>query len=94
MTGTATKPTDSAEAKRSAPGVYVVVYEHNGTESVELLSDNQAAARVGALTYGSKQHRQELEKDDQDLPEGGGSHEINRRDIKVYRLSTTEVTDF
>jgi hypothetical protein len=98
MTGTATKPdpkADSADAKRPTPGLYVVVYEQaGGGQSVELLSEDQAAARVGALTYGSKQHRKELEADDQELPEGGGSHEINRKDIHVYRLSTSEVTDF
>jgi hypothetical protein len=97
------EPDDSANVKASEPpapdpsGLYVVVATpREGAQLVELHTDETAASRVSLLTYGSKQHRKELadSQDGGELPDGGGTHEINRRDIKVYRLSTTEVTDF
>lgn len=87
--------TDSHTAKKdTAPGLFVLSYVHNGVPAVELLAEDQAAARVSALTYGSKQHRKEREDNELDPIEGGGTHEINRKDIHVYRLNTSEVTDF
>lgn len=95
------KPTDEemaahAATKRAAeaPGLFVIVAQpREGGQIVELHSEETAAARLSMLTYASKQHRKEAEEADEPLPDGGGSHEINRRDIHVYRLSTTEVTD-
>lgn len=81
-----------------APGLFVVAFSdpHSGAQIAELHTDETAGARVAGLTYGSKQHRKEIDADDEaaDLPDGGGSHEINRKDVRVYKLNTTEVTDF
>jgi hypothetical protein len=81
-----------------SPGLYVVAFAdpHTGAQIAELHTDETAEARVTGLTYGSKQHRKAVDDDDEaaDLPEGGGSHEINRKDVRVYKLNTTEVTDF
>lgn len=86
---------DSAAAKAdTAPGLFVVAYEHNGVSHVELLAEDQAESRVSALTLGSKQQRKEREEENLDAIEGGGTHEINRNDIHVYRLNASEVTDF
>lgn len=90
---------DSGKVKADDPsGLYVVVYTlpGGGGAQVELHSEETAAARVSLLTYASKQHRKELADADEpsELPEGGGVFELNRRDIKVYKLGTTEVTDF
>jgi hypothetical protein len=85
---------DSKAAKTdSAPGLFVLAYEHNGVPAVELLGEDQAEARVSALTWGSKQHRAQREEDGLDPIEGGGTHQINRDDIHVYRLNASEVTD-
>lgn len=89
---------DSAAVKDDAPdnGLYVVVFPINGGgQGVELHTSETAAARVSLLTYGSKQHRKEVaDRDEPDLPEGGGAHEINRADITVFKLGTSVVTDF
>jgi len=89
---------DSAAAKSDPSGVYVLAFTPNGggAQVVELHTEETAASRVSLLTYASKQHRRELADADEpsELPEGGGSHEINRKDIKVYKLSSSEVTDF
>lgn len=83
------KPADKS------PGLFVIVFNNpNGGQVAELCSEEQAAARVSDLTYGSKQHRKEAEDNDEPLPDGGGSYELNRRDIHVYRLGATEVTNF
>lgn len=73
------------------PGLYVLAY--GGL--VELHTHETAEARYQALTYGSKQHRKAVDADDDapDLPEGGGSHEINGDDITVYKLGA-QVTSF
>jgi hypothetical protein len=84
---------DSQTAKQDdGSGLYVVVAQDGAM--VELHSEASAEARVSQLTWGSRQHRKEAEEADTDIPEGGGSHELNRKDIKVYKLTTTEVTDF
>lgn len=94
---------DSANVKANEPpapdpsGLYVVVATpREGAQLVELHTHETAEARVSLLTYASKQHRKELADQEEpvELPEGGGSHEINRKNIKVYKLGTTEVTDF
>jgi hypothetical protein len=88
---------DSNMAKsdhNKAPDLFVIAYDHGGASHVELLSEGQAEARVSALTWGSKQHRKDREENDLDAIEGGGTHEINRDDMHVYRLNATEVTDF
>lgn len=89
---------DSGKVKaddQKAPGLFVVVAQpREGAQLVELHSEETAAARVSALTYGSKQHKKEAEEADETIQDGGGTHEINRRDVHVYRLNTTEVTDF
>lgn len=89
--------TDSktAKAEDKSPGLYVIVAPTRaGGQSVELHSEESAESQVSMLTFGSKQHRQEAEKAGDEVPDGGGSHEINRRDIRVYKLNATEVTDF
>jgi hypothetical protein len=94
MTETDKNPTakdDSATAKSEPKrGLFVVVTP----AGVQLHTEETAEAAVSTLTYGSKQHRKEAEANGDELPEGGGSHEINRDDIHVYRLSATEVHDF
>lgn len=89
---------DSAQVKAADPeGLYVVVATpREGTQLVELHTHETAESRVSLLTYASKQHRKELadDGDGTELPEGGGVYELNRRDIKVYKLNTSEVTDF
>lgn len=84
----------TASDRHEQPGLFVVSYTHGGTDHVELLGESQAEARVAALTYGSKQHVKQVEEDGGDPIEGGGTHQINRDDIHVYRLTTSEVTDF
>lgn len=100
-TATKAEPTakdDSAEVKsEKTPGLYVIIHQpREGAQLVELHTDETAEARVSALTFASKQHRREMDDAETPIPDdaGGGSHEINRRDIKVYKLGTTEVTDF
>jgi hypothetical protein len=87
------KDSKTAETK---PGLFVIVFNspYGGAQLVELHGEETAASRVSALTYGSKQHRKEAEEAEETLPDGGGNTEINRRDIHVYRLGATEVTDF
>ena len=76
-------------------GLYVIVaQQREGDPIVEFHGGQTAAARVAQLTYGSKQHRAQVADEGSEVPEGGGSHEINRDDIQVHRLNTTEVTDF
>jgi hypothetical protein len=87
--------TAKSEPADKGPGLFVVVAQpREGGQIVELHSDESAEARVSMLTYGSKQHRKEAEDAEEQLPDGGGSHEINRRDIHVFKLNATEVSDF
>lgn len=98
-TSTAAKA-DSAEAKKDTGlSLYVVVFEtESAGQVVELHTSETAEARVSALAWGSKQHLKEFRDalDDRDatLPEGGGTHEIDRKDIHVFKLSATEITEF
>lgn len=92
---------DSADAKSESsggakrPDLFVIVAQpREGAQLVELHAQDTAQARVSLLTHNSRQHRKEAEEADEAPPEGGGSHEINRSDIHVYKLNATEVTDF
>lgn len=94
-----TKPaasSDSSDESSATPvGFYIIMaQQREGNALVELHTHETAEARVAHLTHGSKQHRAQLEEAGEALPEGGGAHEINRDDIIVHRLNTSEVTDF
>ncbi len=91
---------DSAAAKSEpadkAPGLYAIVFTnpYGGGTVCELHPEETASSRVSERTWGSKQHRKEAADNDEELPDGGGAHELNRKDIHVYRLGATPVTDF
>jgi hypothetical protein len=89
---TPAEPTDTYDASKD---VFLVIARHrDGRQTTEIHTGETVQSYVGSLTYGSKQHRAQCERDEIELPEGGGSHEINRRDIRVLKLDTTEVTKF
>ncbi len=90
---------DSAAAKSElgtkSPGLFLIVAQpREGGQIIEIHTDETAESRVSELTYGSKQHRKEADEADELVQDGGGSYEINRRDVRVWRLGATEVTDF
>lgn len=87
----ASTPSDDA----SDTDVFLIIAKHrDGRVTHEFHTSETAQSYVSSLTYNSRQHRQECERDDIELPEGGGQHEINRRDIRVLKLNTTEITKF
>jgi hypothetical protein len=82
------EPADDSDA------VYLVVAKHrDGRTTTEFHTGETVGSYVSTLTWGSKQHRQECEREDRELPEGGGAYEINRKDVRVLKLAATEVTN-
>lgn len=111
MTNTRTAPKPTEPNEKAAPpenatdsdqdpghvDLYAVVFDGpDGSRQLEWHTDHTAEARVRTLTYGSKQSRKEAEAEGAEIPEGGGTHEINRDDIHVFKLNAavSKVTDF